>query len=151
MTNDSFVIDGVPRPQGSLRLMTSRSTGRAFGQYSSAFIEHRNHLVAEMARAWDGRPPITGPVEADLWFVFNRPKSHYGTGRNSDVLKTSAPLRLTKTPDADKLARTVLDALVVAGVLEDDAQVDTLTAHKRYSLLGCDPYTRVTLRWGGTP
>lgn len=31
--------------------------------------------------------PLTGPLEAILYFYFSRPKNHYGTGKNSDVLK----------------------------------------------------------------
>jgi hypothetical protein len=31
--------------------------------------------------------PLTGPLEANLYFYFSRPKNHYGTGKNSDVLK----------------------------------------------------------------
>jgi hypothetical protein len=31
--------------------------------------------------------PLTGPLEATLYFFFSRPKNHYGTGKNSDVLK----------------------------------------------------------------
>lgn len=31
--------------------------------------------------------PLTGPLEATLFFYFSRPKNHYGTGKNANVLK----------------------------------------------------------------
>ena len=34
--------------------------------------------------------PLTGPLEATLFFYFSRPKNHYGTGRNAHVLKPLA-------------------------------------------------------------
>ncbi|MDV7391094.1 RusA family crossover junction endodeoxyribonuclease, partial [Arthrospira platensis SPKY1] len=82
---------------------------------------------------WAGRPPLDCPVRVDVWFIFDRPKSHFGTGRNADVLKPSAPKRMTTPPDVDKLARTVLDALTVAGVLADDKLVCELRSLKRYA------------------
>lgn len=31
--------------------------------------------------------PLTGPLEATLFFYFSRPKNHYGTGKNAKILK----------------------------------------------------------------
>ena len=31
--------------------------------------------------------PLTGPLEAILYFYFSRPKNHYGTGKNANTLK----------------------------------------------------------------
>lgn len=31
--------------------------------------------------------PLTGPLEATLYFYFSRPKNHYGTGKNAKILK----------------------------------------------------------------
>ena len=49
------------------------------------------------------------PVRADIEFVFPRPKSHYGTGKNADVLKPSAPKYCISrgNGDIDKLANEV--------------------------------------------
>jgi hypothetical protein len=46
-----------------------------------------------------------------LVFVKPRPKAHYGTGRNAEVLKDSAPAAPGVKPDTGKLARAVEDAL----------------------------------------
>jgi Holliday junction resolvase RusA-like endonuclease len=64
------------------------------------------------------------PVQVSLIFYFNRPKSHYGTGKNSTVLKDSAQPAPTgrNIGDIDKLERSVLDAL--SGIAyDDDSQV----------------------------
>lgn len=70
-----------------------------------------------------GELPVfpSGPVTLRLRFVLKRPKGHYGSGKNVNVLKLNAPYFHTSKPDALKLARGVEDALT--GVLyRDDSQ-----------------------------
>jgi Holliday junction resolvase RusA-like endonuclease len=76
--------------------------------------------------------PFAGPVDVDICFVMPRNKGHYGTGRNVQRLKDSAPRFPGVKPDVDKLARTVLDALTAAGVWKDDSQVVHLDVWKVY-------------------
>ena len=57
---------------------------------------------------WD----IYAAVSLRCEFVFPRPLSHYGTGKNAGKLKDSAPVHYTKTPDVDKLVRGVADSSV---------------------------------------
>ena len=58
-------------------------------------------------------------------------KGHYGTGRNADQVKASAPPHPTTKPDATKLVRAVEDALT--GVIwRDDSQVVRQWASKVY-------------------
>lgn len=148
MSSATFTIPGIPRPQGSLRIVTSRSTGRAFAKNSDTTSAHRNHVVACVSGAWAEQPPITGAVEVVLLFVLPRPAGHWGTGRNSETLKPSAPVAHTQPADADKLARLVNDALVLAGVLVDDAQVNRLVATKRWTTSRHEqPRTEVVVRW----
>lgn len=63
------------------------------------------------------------PVFVSLDFYLDRPQ----------YLKPDQHKPYTKTPDLDKLCRAVLDALTIAGVLHDDAQVDALRATKSYA------------------
>ena len=67
-------------------------------------------------------------------FIMPRPKSHYGTGRNSGKLKPSAPIRYQHTvkPDIDNLLKFVLDALNGIAYV-DDKQVAFCSAKKRYT------------------
>lgn len=60
-----------------------------------------------------------------------RPLGHYGTGKNSGLLKDSAPCCPTIAPDADKLARAVLDGLE-GQLYRNDAQIVSMAANKRY-------------------
>ena len=131
-----FDVTGTPGAQGSKAFKGVRN-GRAVMVESSAKVRPwRQDVVAaaleELGR--QGRPAFANAVTVDLLFRFRRPKSHYGTGRNAGVLKDSAPKFPTSRAvgDADKLARSTLDALVTAGVLADDSLVVDLNVHKRY-------------------
>ena len=76
--------------------------------------------------------PIEGPVELSLAFFFPRPKSHYGTGKNSELVKASAPVHHAQKPDIDNVIKSTLDAM--NGILyEDDKQVIRLRAEKRWA------------------
>lgn len=76
---------------------------------------------------------MSGPVKLDLRFSFPRPKSHYGTGKNSSQLKGSAPVEHAQRPDIDNLVKAAMDAM--NGVLyDDDKQVVSLSASKVWAL-----------------
>lgn len=65
---------------------------------------------------------LRGPLRLKLQFFRPRPKGHFGTGRNADKLKDSAPEYPTSKPDTVKLTRAIEDALT--GVLwNDDSQI----------------------------
>lgn len=140
-------IPGIPRPQGSMKIINSARTGKAFGRYGDKMVEHRNAAVMHIRGAWGSKPPITGPVSVTGFFYFDRPKHHYGTGRNSETLRQAAPAHTTTSADLDKLARLAMgDALVIAGVLKDDSLVTELFARKAYTHEGIRPgtYLQVT-------
>ena len=80
-------------------------------------------------------------VEVEIIFLFARPKSHYGTGKNANKLKQKAPEFVTSsaTGDIDKLCRSTLDGLSAkAGgtVIKDDSLVVSLKAVKKYAKEG---------------
>lgn len=129
------VIPGDPKGQGSLTLWRSPD-GTERAKHPPATVLHRNNAIATLRSEWGGRDPLTGPVQVGLEFMFTRPKSHYGTGRNANRVKDSAPSRQTSYPDIDKAVRLVCDALVIAGVLRDDSQVAQVSAQKRYGARG---------------
>ena len=90
------------------------------------FISHVLHQIGADFN------PIEGPLCVDMEFFMCRPKSHYGTGRNADKIKNSAPKWPTKKPDLDNCEKFVLDCLN-AIVFHDDAQVVKTTAIKEYA------------------
>ena len=72
---------------------------------------------------------LLGPLRIRLVFYFNRPKHHYGSGRNSQVLRANADHWHTKKGDIDNLAKFVLDAMNKS-VYQDDKQVAELSVAK---------------------
>jgi len=124
-------IPGTPRPQGSLQLAVNKKTGKGFAKYSSTTVEWRNVMYGALVDLWK-KEPLDGPVRIEIQFLLQRPKNHYGSGRNSRTVKESAPKHPTG-PDIDKLCRAVLDSCTDAQVWHDDSQVVTLRADKRYA------------------
>jgi Holliday junction resolvase RusA-like endonuclease len=62
-----------------------------------------------------------------------RPKSHHG----ANGLKPSAPKFHVGKPDADNLAKLVLDQITRSGrIWRDDSQVVRLVVEKRWALVG---------------
>ena len=131
----SFFVAGLPKPQGSKRAfmppnarhpVVVESAGEPLKDWRASV----SHAAQEQA------VHFAGPVAVLLAFTFPRPKGHFGTGRNSEVLKASAPVRHTKKPDIDKLSRAVLDALTHI-VFADDSAVIELQASKEYGVPGC--------------
>lgn len=77
--------------------------------------------------------PIDSPIKVSITFRFKRPKSHFGIGKNSNLLKDSAPTYHTSRPDADNLAKFVLDALNTV-YWRDDSIISKLNVTKVYAL-----------------
>lgn len=140
----SFFAEGAPVPQGNKSLGRNRATGKAVilegrdARQRARFHGWRNTVVTRASLAMGQarrRSPIVGPVSVELLFVHTRPKS------------TPAGQRWrTKMPDVDKLARAVLDALTIAGLIGDDAQVAELTARKVLAHSDETPGVNVTVR-----
>ena len=128
----TFRVLGTPVPQGSVK---------AFGSRVVANNEHalgswRSDVASAAQRAKPAEWDINAAVSLRCEFVFPRPLSHYGTGKNATKLKPSAPRYHVKTPDVDKLVRGVADSIgdaVARVLLNNDSQIVTLYAAKRYS------------------
>ncbi len=131
-------IPGPIPTQGSGRAIVSKATGRAFYKPSNADVLAR--FRADVRAAVDDHDdPVRvdeDAVRVTIVAILPRPKGHFGTGKNAERLKESAPRRPGKAPDIDKVARAVGDALVAARVLDDDAQIVALVASKHYAAKG---------------
>jgi Holliday junction resolvase RusA-like endonuclease len=79
---------------------------------------------------------LQGPVIMRIDCRLARPKSHYGTGRNQDKVKKSAPLWPLITPDWDNLGKFVGDCFNGL-VFKDDKQVISATVDKFYAKVAC--------------
>lgn len=127
----SFFVAGTPKPQGSKRAF-NRPGSKHPTMVESAGEALKDWRASVRYTAAAHSRQIKGAVDVHLTFQFVRPKSHFGSGANSAVLKPSAPLQHTKKPDIDKLTRAVLDALTNVAI-EDDSSVVGLQVQKRYS------------------
>lgn len=123
-TEIRFRVIGDPKPAGSKRAFQHPHTKRIIVTDDSgkAGKSWRREIQDAAAEAMAGAPPLTGPLHVAMTFRVRRPKSHSGSGRNSDTLKPSAPRFPTTRPDVLKLARACEDAMssIVYG---DDAQI----------------------------
>lgn len=84
--------------------------------------------------AYKHRPeiPLDRPLRVDINFFFTRPKMHFRTGKNSHILKDTAPDWHIGKPDRDNLDKGVLDSL--KGVFwRDDSIVCAGEIQKKYS------------------
>jgi Holliday junction resolvase RusA-like endonuclease len=143
MTELTFTVYGKPQPAGSKRAFAIRKAGIPTGQIAVVDANKNAKSWQQEVRAvaleamWQpggyGHGLIPGPLVVSMTFYATRPKSHYGTGRNTNTLKASAPAFPTGRPDSLKLARGTEDALTGI-VYKDDAQVVDLRVRKLYGL-----------------
>lgn len=103
-----FAARGIPRPQGSKRLLRGRLIESSRGHADWRRTVAMAALAARQDRG--GEWPVDRPVRMSIYFF--------------------VPGRPDARPDIDKLARAVLDAIVEAGVVRDDSQVVELFALK---------------------
>ena len=142
MRTCNFFVHGVPQPQGSMRSFRVKSGANVTLHSNKNLMPWRNEVAAVAHVNWDANPSMR-PFEVSLVFAFQRPKSHYGTGKNYDALKDWAEsMAHIKTPDGDKLMRAILDALT--GVIwHDDSQVYRWNGLKMY---GDNPGVNVSVK-----
>lgn len=112
-------------PVAAVRPKVTRWNTYYPGKYGKYLPELREYLKVH----WEKEAPSDALLEVTAQFELRRPKSHYGTGRNSKVVKQSA----ARVPhqDVDNLAKGLMDAL--SGVAYgDDKQVVRLVAEKLF-------------------
>ena len=129
-------IPGDPQPKGSLKCVGKRGKrGHVLVEDNPQAGPWRVELVRVLRKTVQ-RGDKGQPITVEITSTLHRPASHYGTGRNLDRVKPSAPAYPTGhgTGDADKLARLVLDALEDVGILVNDAQVIDVTSRKTYAV-----------------
>jgi Holliday junction resolvase RusA-like endonuclease len=153
----SFVTLGKPQPKGAhTSFVPRRKDGSLVMRHDGRpmvvtkdsnpqQISTQQDLAraALVARTEAGEGLWDGPVSVDCRYYFPRNKGHTGTGRNTGLLKDSAPrFPVTSAGDIDKLDRQVLDALT-GTILRDDNQVVLCMSSKHYSEGDEPPLTEV--------
>ncbi len=129
-----FFVLGKPATAGSKKAFFNKKTGHAM--ITDACKRSRpwkDAVKAAALEAMQGREMFGRAVALDVafYFVLARPKGHFGTGRNADKLKPSAPRYPATRPDVLKYARAVEDALTGI-VYHDDAAIVSERMFKDY-------------------
>ena len=110
---------GQPRPKATRR-------GAHAAVYTPDTADLWKAQVSALAKSYLGAP-LSGPVSIRMDFTFTRPAGHLG----KRGLKPSAPKWHAQKPDADNLAKSVLDCLGGIAFL-DDKQVSMLVVSKAW-------------------
>jgi Holliday junction resolvase RusA-like endonuclease len=121
-------IFGIPKPQPRARAFSFNGKAR---MYDPGTAEAWKGEIAAQTQELHGRN-LQGCLKVDMFFFMARPKCHYRS--NGVDLKPSSPKwHYAKKPDADNLAKSVLDALTALNVWGDDDQVVVLNIAKTWS------------------
>jgi len=116
-----IVVFGVPAPQGSKRFVGLAKSGRGILiEASKKARPWRQDVKGIALEVRNGAAPLDSPLSVRMIFTMPKPAS-------APKKRVTLPMR---KPDVDKLCRNVLDALVDAGVMIDDARVVRLEAAK---------------------
>lgn len=142
MSTLRFFIDGQPkgqpRPRAFARKMGAIHVARFYD--SDVADAWKRAVYCEVLEAANkaGWQVTTGPVSVALRFSMPRPKSHFG----ARGLKPSAPQAHVGKPDADNLAKLILDqATQTERIWRDDSQVVMMHVEKRWAFgdeAGCE-------------
>ena len=133
----TFEVAGTPIPQGSKRawlnsqtkqVMMTEDGGRKHSTWRNEVTGQARQAMSDLGRFGE---PFREPISCSLTFQFHRPLIHYGTGKNAEKMKPSAPPFPVKPPDLDKLTRAIWDSLTSV-VWVDDAQVVAATIRKQW-------------------
>lgn len=147
MTNTiKFTVHGDPKGQPRPRAF---SMGGKVRMYDPSTAEGWKAAIADAflkaAKAGDWQK-AQGAVSVTIELYFKRPKSHYRTGKNSGQLKEPIAYWHTQKPDADNVAKAVLDALTMVNAWQDDALVCELNLTKRWA--DAEAFTKICLTQG---
>jgi len=122
---------GQPRPR-AFAMKGKNGSKPAIRMYEPGTAEGWKGQIADAFKPHLPDEPHTGPVKVSLAFFAKRPKNQFRTGKHADELRPDAPTLYVKKPDADNLAKAVLDALTVLQFWKDDDQVVDLIVRRRW-------------------
>jgi Holliday junction resolvase RusA-like endonuclease len=123
---------GQPRARAFARKMGAKHVARMYdSDVADAWKRAVDIGIERELKAAGALDPV-GAFEVKLAFFFRRPKSHYGKGGH---VKASAPVCHVSKPDADNLAKLVLDRITRGGrIWRDDSQVALLRVEKYWAI-----------------
>ena len=87
----TFFVPGVPVPKGSAKAYVNKHTGRAQVMQDNREKQRPWASAITLTAMERGVKGTLSPVGVYLAFYMPRLKSHFGTGKNSHVVKPTAP------------------------------------------------------------
>jgi Holliday junction resolvase RusA-like endonuclease len=138
-----FTLDIVPHGKGRPRAASIGGKARMFTPAKTRNWEASFSLLARKHRPEE---LMTGPLRVSITAFFPRPqKMSKRSKRTGELLGgfSEGPIPMASRPDADNVAKAVLDAL--ASWYRDDAQVFYLVVTKFYHAVDARPRVRVTI------
>ena len=141
--NISFCIDIDPHGKGRPR---ATSIGGKARQFTPAKTRNWEATFALLAQKHRPAEVIDGPIAVTVTAFFARPKRLCKRSKRTGALLGGVsphPIPMTSRPDADNVAKSVLDAM--ASWWRDDALVYDLRVLKFYHALGERPGVEVTV------
>lgn len=127
-----FQVIGTPKPKARPRTVRNPKTGFVHTYTPETTVNWEQTIVWQVKQALAAVQldndismlPFTGRILADVRINVERPKS----------LPKSIHYPMKSRPgDVDNLAKSVLDALQIAGVIDDDKTVTDLSTYKRFA------------------
>jgi Holliday junction resolvase RusA-like endonuclease len=127
-----FRVVGTPKPKARPRTVRNAKTGfvhtytpETTVNWEQTIVWQVKQAIAQVQMDHDiSMLPLHGRIMADVRINIERPKS----------LPKSVQFPMKSRPgDIDNLAKSVLDALQIAGIIDDDKTVTDLSAYKRFA------------------
>lgn len=124
----TFIIRGEPVAKGRGRMTIVNGKPRQYTPKKTRTWEQ--HAAVCAAEAMEDYPPVECAVRLTITASFPIPASW---PKWKKELALAGEVHHTSRPDEDNISKAVKDALTMAGVWKDDAQVDMCCCEKRYS------------------
>lgn len=142
MTEFIAVIHQAPLGKGRPRAVSVGGRARVYTPTATANWEH--FAAVEMRSQYESSEPMTGPLGCEIVAVFARTVALMGKVRGEYKYPTWRLPHAIK-PDADNIAKSVLDAVEKAGIICDDKQIALLTVGKHYAMIHEEPRVEVRI------
>ena len=148
MDEFNAVIHQAPLGKGRPRATVQGGRARMYTPTATADWEHfaAVELRAKYVDAYPVEPcsPMTGPLGCEIVAVFPRTAELLRKVRGEYKHPTWRLPHAVK-PDADNIAKSVLDAIEKAGIILDDKQIALLTVGKHYAMIHEEPRVEVRI------
>ena len=142
MTEFIGVIHQAPLGKGRPRATVQGGRARVYTPTATANWEH--FAADELRFYMAGKPAMTGPLGCEIVAVFPRTAALLAKNKIGYKYPTWRLPHAVK-PDADNIAKSVLDAVEKAGIISDDKQIALLTVGKYWAMISEQPCVEVRI------